>query len=47
MLESIKVNGAWRTAWFLPYLGPDSLPIVIDAISGKVVKLHGPDGFVE
>lgn len=46
-LETIKVNGAWRAAWFLAYVGPDSLPVIIDATTGGLIRLSGSNGFVE
>jgi hypothetical protein len=45
-LDAIQVQGTWIAAWFLPYRGPDSLPIIVDARTGDLIEMHGTRGFV-
>ena len=38
-LRLISIDGQWAHAWFLPYLGPDSVPVVIDATTGDRIQM--------
>jgi hypothetical protein len=40
-LQAIKLDGTWRTAWFLPYRSPSGLPVIVDAGSGELLEVHG------
>jgi len=44
-LEAIQVDGSWKLGWSLPYRGIDALPVVIDATTGDLLKMHG-SGFI-
>lgn len=41
-----KVGEKWTCAWYLPYLGPDSFPLLIDATTGHRLRLIGAEGDV-
>lgn len=43
-LTAGKVANEYITAWFLPYRGRDSLPLIIDAQTGHTLNLAGGDG---
>ena len=43
-LTSGKVAKEYITVWFLPYRGPNSLPLIIDAQAGYTLNLAGVDG---
>jgi hypothetical protein len=45
-LSAIKVGRTWKAAWFLPYRGPDSLPVIVDATTGDLIAINGAKGFV-
>jgi hypothetical protein len=38
-LTKVTVDGECGYAWFVPYLGPDSLPLVVDAVHGSLLGL--------
>jgi len=43
-LNIVRVGKKWTPAWFLPYRGPDSLPLIVDAITGDRLGLGGGHG---
>jgi hypothetical protein len=46
-LRALKINGRWKNAWFVGYLGPDSLPIIVDAQNGNIVRRRRVNGVGE
>ena len=39
-----KVGGKWTCAWYLPYIGPDSNPLIIDAQTGHRLHISSSEG---
>jgi len=46
-LSNIKLADKWSLAWFLPYRGHDSFPIIVDALSGKLLIMGKGGSFDE
>jgi len=47
-LGKARVGGRWSYVWFLAYRGPDSLPLIVDAITGALLVPSEKDkGFRE
>lgn len=40
-LFNIEVEGKRTCAWILPYRGPDSLPLFVDALNGDLLRMVG------
>ena len=38
-LRQMQVDGQWTFVWYLPYLGPDAVPIIVDALTGDRVRM--------
>jgi hypothetical protein len=43
-LSNVPVGSQWSLAWFLPYRGSDSLPIIVDAVSGDLLSMDVKTG---
>jgi hypothetical protein len=38
-LSTVQINQKWSLAWFLPYRGSDSLPLIVDAVTGDLLMM--------
>lgn len=42
-LSNIRIGTQWSFGWFLPYRGPDSFPIIVDAVSGDLLVMSNKE----